>query len=235
MYINSAYKIIRPTSQFWIMPSTKAYNASCRVEYLNEHSVLKKRSQNHVRLHFSSKIPYSFDTRGTVTLGRTRKFIPPPWYKGGGGGVDGTPPRSFWHAAVFRNDFTFSGNPLIFLTRWGIFHGWWRCWRSVTSPTMIAIRIRNQVKTARNCNFCALHEKQHINKHFALFLPQDLLLLLKEVEKTCILNQKWLDHLLLMTSDLVTIATHRHWTCLKKCSRVERTAIENVRCWCFIL
>ena len=73
------------------MPSTKAYNASCRVEYLNEHSVLKKRSQNHVRLHFSSKIPYSFDTRGTVTLGRTRKFIPPPWYKGGGGWMEPLP------------------------------------------------------------------------------------------------------------------------------------------------
>ena len=33
-----------------------------------------------------------------LTLGCTRKFIPPPWYKGrggGGGGVDGIPPRSF--------------------------------------------------------------------------------------------------------------------------------------------
>ena len=36
-------------------------------------------------------------------------------------------------------DFTFSGKPLIFLTRWGIFYGWWRCWRPVTSPTMVAI------------------------------------------------------------------------------------------------
>ena len=31
-----------------------------------------------------------------LTLGRTRKFIPPPWYKGGRGpGVDGTQPRIF--------------------------------------------------------------------------------------------------------------------------------------------
>ena len=37
------------------------------------------------------------------------------------------------------NDFAFSGKPLIFLTRWGIFYGWWRCWRPVTSPTMVAI------------------------------------------------------------------------------------------------
>ena len=136
-----------------------------------------------------------------LTLGRTRKFIPPPWYKGGTpsypdvslsikmcaqrkagrrqrargrfacrlhpshgplrfitngsqlpcekrssweggwgrGVVDGTPPRSFCHVAVFRNDFTFRGRPLIFLTRSGIFYGWWRCWWPVTSPTTVAI------------------------------------------------------------------------------------------------
>ena len=98
-----------------------------------------------------------------LTLRRTRKFIPPSWYKGGG---DGTPPRSFWYLLVFRNDFTFGGKPLISSTRWGIFYGWCRCWRPVTSPTMVAIlsawilpRIRSQVKTARNGDFfCALHE-----------------------------------------------------------------------------
>ena len=62
---------------------------------------------------------------------------------GGGGGrwgeVDGNPTRSFWYVAVFRNDFTFSGKPLIFLTRWSKFYGWWRCWRLVSSPTMVAI------------------------------------------------------------------------------------------------
>ena len=52
----------------------------------------------------------------------------------GGGGE--TPPRSFWY--LF--DFTFSAKPvLIFLTRWGIFYGWWHCWRPVTSPKMVAI------------------------------------------------------------------------------------------------
>ena len=54
------------------------------------------------------------------------------------GGVDGTVPRSFWYAAVFWNDFVFSRKPLIFLTRWGIFYGWWRCSRPVTSPTKVA-------------------------------------------------------------------------------------------------
>ena len=45
---------------------------------------------------------------------------------GGGGGV-----------GLFLKDFTFSGKPLIFSTRGGIFHGWWRCWGPVTSPTMV--------------------------------------------------------------------------------------------------
>ena len=67
----------------------------------------------------------------------------PPWYKGRGGGgwVDGTPPQRFRYVAVavFRNDFAFSGKPLIFLTRWDIFYRWWRYWTRVTSPTMVAI------------------------------------------------------------------------------------------------
>ena len=69
-----------------------------------------------------------------LTLGRTR--IPPLCHKGQGG-MD--PPLSFWYVAVFRNDFAFSGKPLVFCTRWGIFYGWWCCWRSVTSPNMVAI------------------------------------------------------------------------------------------------
>ena len=35
-------------------------------------------------------------------------------------------------------------------------------------------------------------------------------ILLKEVEKTCIFTPNWLDHLLLMTSYLVIIATDHH-------------------------
>ena len=49
-----------------------------------------------------------------------------------------------------------------------------------------------------------------MNKHYASFHPQALLLLLKEVEKTCIFTQKWFDHLLLMTSYVVTIGTVHH-------------------------
>ena len=73
---------------------------------------------------------------------RTYKQIHTPTVVQGGGGelgVDGIPHRSFWYVAVLWNDFTFSGKPLIFLTRWGIFYGWWCCWRLVTSLTMVAI------------------------------------------------------------------------------------------------
>ena len=42
-----------------------------------------------------------------LTLGRTCKFIPPPWYKGGW--MDPPPPQTFLYVAVFRNDFTFKG------------------------------------------------------------------------------------------------------------------------------
>ena len=73
----------------------------------------------------------------SLTLGRTRKFIPPPWYKGGGGGWN--PSTEFLICCSILKHLTFSGKSLIFLTRGSIFYGWWRCWRPVTSPTMVAI------------------------------------------------------------------------------------------------
>ena len=90
---------------------------------------------------------------GSLTLGRTLKFIPPSWYKRGGGlGVDRTPLSSFWYAAVFRNDCTFSWKPLIFLRRWGILYGWWSCLTPVTSPTMVAILdFTKNWKSGQNC------------------------------------------------------------------------------------
>ena len=47
----------------------------------------------------------------------------------------------------------------------------------------------------------------------------------KKLKKTCIFTQKWLDHVLLMTSYLVTIATDHHLTCLKICARDDRCFI----------
>ena len=102
-----------------------------------------------------------------LTLRRTRKLTSPQWFNWGGGG-DLTPPRSFWYVAVLQNDFTFSGKPLIFLTRWGIFYGWWHCWRPVTSPTMVAHfgrhpgfyqELEMRLKPREMVIFCALHEK----------------------------------------------------------------------------
>ena len=90
--------------------------------------------------HFFKKKtrPFPIDLFSTdLNLWHTCKFIPPPWYKGGGGG-DGAPPERFWYVAVFWSDFAFSGKRLICSTRWGIFYGWWRCWRPVTSPPMVA-------------------------------------------------------------------------------------------------
>ena len=46
----------------------------------------------------------------------------------------------------------------------------------------------------------------------------------KKFKKTCIFTQKWLDHLLFMTSYLVIIETDHHGTCRKMCARDERTA-----------
>ena len=89
----------------------------------------------------------------------------------GTGGNGTSPPQSFWCVAVFWNDFTFSGKPLIFLTRWGIFLGVVALLEScdVTNNGRHlgchlgfyqALEI-TQVNTCtvRNGNFCALHEK----------------------------------------------------------------------------
>ena len=86
-------------------------------------------------------------------------------------------------------------------------------------------RIRNHVKTARNGDFWKITDK-----HFAWFQPQDLLLLLKKVEKTCTFTQKWLDHLLLMTSYLVTIEV-----LTQMCLMDDWTTTENIRCGYFII
>ena len=59
---------------------------------------------------------------------------------------------------------------------------------------------------------------------FLLFSP-------KKRRKTNSFTQKWLDHLLLMTSYLFTIATDSHQTCVKMCLRGMSTATENGRCW----
>ena len=51
--------------------------------------------------------------------------------------------------------------------------------------------------------------------------------IVEKVEKTFNFTQKWLDHLLLMTSYLVTLETDHHWTWLKMRATDEQTVIET--------
>ena len=109
-----------------------------------------------------------------------------------GAGDDGAP-LGFWHVAIFRNDFAFSGKPLILSTRWGILYGWWRWWRSVTvtvvatlAATFFLSRIRNYAKL--NSEKTQIITLQYFI-HKLYFYPR------KKVEKTCIFTKKWLDHL----------------------------------------
>ena len=85
-------------------------------------------------------------------------------------------------------------------------------WSPSWPPSWILKRIRNWVKAVRNGNFLcftwkitqisALHDFSHTISFYCW----------KKLIKTCTFTQKWLDHLLLMTSYLVTIATDNHWT-----------------------
>ena len=74
-----------------------------------------------------------------LTLGRTRKFIPPPWYKGDGWKI------GFDMLQYFETVLPAVGR--------GKSYGWWRCWGPVTSPTMVTILAAILVKTARNSDF----------------------------------------------------------------------------------
>ena len=102
--------------------SVKTFKKSISFYYFASHSkgsVMSDYSERKKKKEQKTINPHSYPHRSTTE-----------------GGGDGTPPRSFWY--LF--DFTFSAKPVsIFLTKWGIFYGWWHCWRPVTSPTMVAI------------------------------------------------------------------------------------------------
>ena len=103
------------------------------------------------------------------------------------GGDGWNPSPVFLICCSIWNNFTFSGKPLIFLTRLQVYFmgggaagGLWRHqqWSPSWLPSWILPRIRNQVKTAGNSNFC-----------------DGMILFLKIVEKTCIFTQNWLNQL----------------------------------------
>ena len=89
----------------------------------------------------------------------------PTVVQGGGGGRGWNPSPEFLTSCivtVFRNDFTFSRKPLLFLTRWGIFYGCWRCWRAVTNNGRhlgFHQELEIRLKPREMVIFCALHEK----------------------------------------------------------------------------
>ena len=133
------------------------------------------------------------------------------------GGVGRTPPRSFWYVAVFWNEFTLSGKPLLNKMR---YISWVMALLEACEVTNNGCHLgfyqelEIRIKLQEMVIFCALHGRWHINKRFAGFLPEYLILLLK-AEKTCIFTQNWLDHLLLIMSYFVTIAADHHQTASK--------------------
>ena len=166
--------------------------------------------------HSLKIIIFSEQWKDALTLGHTRKVITPPWYKGGL--IDPPPPLEFLIHCNISKRFCLQWKAFDLLsTRWGIFYWWWRCWRSVTSPNMVAISaaildfIKNwiQVKTVR-ISFLRLTCK--ITKIITLhhFIHKLYFYSWKKLKKTYFLTQKRLDHLLLMTSYLVTIVTDHH-------------------------
>ena len=60
------------------------------------------------------------------------------------------PPQSFWYVAVFRNDFTLNGKPLIFLTRWGIFYGRWRLLETCDVTNMMIVLLATILDFTKN-------------------------------------------------------------------------------------
>ena len=74
-----------------------------------------------------------------LTLGRTRKFIPQRGIRGRGGW---NPSSEFLIMIICsiskRFCLQWKAFDLLYKMRF-IFNGWWRCWRPMTSPTMVAI------------------------------------------------------------------------------------------------
>ena len=105
----------------------------------------------------------------SLTLGRTCKFIPPPWFQGGREGGGWNPPlvfdmfqyfetilpavESLWSSLKDEVHFIGGGDA------GGLWHHqqWWPSW----PPSWILPRIRNQVKTARNGDFFVLEMKNN--------------------------------------------------------------------------
>ena len=116
----------------------------------------------------------------------------PPWYKGWGLMKPGLP-RVFDVLQYFETilpsvESLWSQQDELYFMSGGAAGGLWRHqqWSSSWPPSWILPRIRNQVKTARNCNFLCLTWK--ITHKYVVCIV--LLLLLKEVEKNMYFHSK---------------------------------------------
>ena len=97
-----------------------------------------------------------------LTLGRTRKVVPPPWYKGGG--LMEPLPRVFDMLQYFETilpsleSLWYSLQDEVYFMGGGAAWGLWRhqTWSSSWSPSWILSRVRNEVKTVRINNFLCL-------------------------------------------------------------------------------
>ena len=95
-----------------------------------------------------------------LTLGRTRIFHTPTVVRGGGGGRWWNSSPEFLICCSISKRFCLRWKASDLLNKIRYIYGWWRCWRPLTLPTMVAIldfpRIRNQVTIEINGNLLCL-------------------------------------------------------------------------------
>ena len=106
--------------------------------------------------------------------------------------------------------------------------GLWRHlrWPPFWTPSWILPKIKAQKRQKLEI-FDAGHVECDIIKDFAAFCWHFFPFSPKMGKNTRSFLQKWLDHLLLMTSYLVIIVTDSHQICVKMCLRDMRTATET--------
>ena len=117
------------------------------------------------------------------------------------------------------------GFPKLFFMCGGAATGLWRqqtWWSSWILPVEKAERIGI---------FLRLIDMKNKTKVFCFILSTGFGFIAETSWKTCIFAREWLDHLLLMTSYLLTIVTDHYQTWLKMRAKDQQTATENVRCW----
>ena len=154
-----------------------------------------------------------------------------------GGGVDGPPSLEFLICCSIskrfylqKRAFDFSLQDEAYFMGVGAAGGLWRHQRWL--PSWILPRIRNQVKTARNGDFLCLRWKVTHKQALCRTLATRFTFIVEKSWKNMYFHSKMACPP--PTYDVIYRNDH-HWTWLKMSARDERTATENIKCWCFIL